>query len=70
VESSGFERDEDRTVESDVDGMFGVERLGEGPDGVLLSGCSSWIWEVPRTEPVLVRDRSLDDVDGSGVVLR
>jgi hypothetical protein len=37
---------------------------------VLLSGCSSWIWEVPRTEPVLVRDRSLDDVDGSGVVLR
>jgi hypothetical protein len=70
VDSSGFERDGERTVDSEVDEMFGV---GEEPDTgllALLNWGSSWICEVPRRDPVLVTDRSLEDVDGSGVVLR
>ena len=58
VERSGFERVGEQTLASE----FGV-------GGVLL-GRSSWMWGVRRTDPVLVADRSLEDVDGSGVVFR
>jgi len=55
VERSGLERAGEQTVDSEVDVRFGV---------------SSWMRGVRRTDPDLVADRSLEDVDGSGVVFR
>lgn len=55
MERSGLERAGEQTVDSEVDVRFGV---------------SSWMRGVRRTDPDLVADRSLEDVDGSGVVFR
>lgn len=60
-------------MDSEVDEILRVEMVGDVREGVgwaLLNWRSSWTRVVPRTEPDLVRDRNLADVDGSGAVLR